>query len=149
MSLDKMLKDMVRDEVQRSTAPMLAAVSNLQAQSAVIARLTTALSASSPKPAQSSSGSALSAKSWPGRKSSTNNASRKASETTRLCAVSGCRRSSRSKGYCPAHYQKYRMLIQTERLPSDWVENALPGSVKNLVLPRGRAGAKALAETKS
>jgi hypothetical protein len=40
------------------------------------------------------------------------------------------------------------MLSKTDRLPSDWVEEAKPQSVKNLVLPRGRAGAKALAEAK-
>jgi hypothetical protein len=40
------------------------------------------------------------------------------------------------------------MLKETGRLPSDWVEDAEPQSVKNITLPRGRAGAKALAEAK-
>jgi hypothetical protein len=62
--------------------------------------------------------------------------------------VKGCGRKQRSKGYCAAHYQKFRMLERTGRLPSDWVPNAEPNSVKNIKLPRGRAGAKALAELK-
>jgi hypothetical protein len=66
----------------------------------------------------------------------------------RACALQGCGRPARSKGYCAAHYQKYRMLDRTGRLPADWVADAAPGSVKNLKLPRGRAGAKALAEAR-
>ena len=54
----------------------------------------------------------------------------------------------RSKGYCAAHYQKFRMLSRTHRLPADWTEHASPGSVRDVVLPRGRAGAKALAEAR-
>ncbi len=72
-----------------------------------------------------------------------------ASGDERLCAVIGCDRPARSKGYCAAHYQKYRMLKQTDRLPKDWVEDAQPQSVKNIILPRGRAGAKALADSRS
>src|SRR5439155_128379 len=53
----------------------------------------------------------------------------------RGCAVIGCHRPARSKGYCAAHYQKYRMLTRTKRLPSDWIQHAQPGSVKDLVLP--------------
>ena len=66
----------------------------------------------------------------------------------RACAVQGCGRPARSKGYCAAHYQKFRMLDRTGRLPSDWVADAPPNSVTNIKLPRGRAGAKALAELK-
>ncbi len=40
------------------------------------------------------------------------------------------------------------MLKETNRLPEGWVEDAAPQSVENIVLPRGRAGAKALAEAK-
>jgi len=72
-----------------------------------------------------------------------------ASGDERLCAVIDCDRPARSKGYCAAHYQKYRMLKQTDRLPKDWVEDAQPQSVKNIILPRGRAGAKALADSRS
>ena len=57
------------------------------------------------------------------------------------CAILGCPRPSRSKGYCSAHYQKRRNLQKTKRLPSDWKEDAAPGTVKDLVLPRGRRAA--------
>ncbi len=40
------------------------------------------------------------------------------------------------------------MLKKTERLPRDWVADAAPGTVTNVALPRGRSGAKALAEGK-
>jgi hypothetical protein len=59
------------------------------------------------------------------------------------CAIIGCHRPARSKGYCAAHYQKFRNLSKTHRLPSDWTDPASPQSVKDLVLPRGRAAHKA------
>ena len=62
--------------------------------------------------------------------------------------MKGCGKKMRSKGYCAAHYQKFRMLERTNRLPSDWVADAAPNWVKNVKLPRGRAGAKALAEAR-
>lgn len=75
-------------------------------------------------------------------------AGRRGKNTGRACAVIGCKRPVRSKGYCAAHYQKQRMLERTNRLPSDWKDDAPPHSVKDIVLPRGRAGAKALAEAR-
>jgi hypothetical protein len=70
-------------------------------------------------------------------------------EGDRLCALEGCGKPARSKGYCAAHYQKYRMLQKTGRLPADWVEYAPEGSVKNIALPRGRAGAAALKKART
>jgi len=70
------------------------------------------------------------------------------------CAVIGCKKPQRSRGFCAADYQKYRMLKRTNRLPADWKavgENAHGSvglAVKNVVLPRGRAGAQALAAAK-
>ncbi|MFL5344247.1 MAG: cell wall protein [Hyalangium sp.] len=58
------------------------------------------------------------------------------------CAVSGCRRPARSKGYCSAHYQKLRLLIRTNRRPADWVDDAPPQSARDMKLPRGRAAAR-------
>jgi hypothetical protein len=58
------------------------------------------------------------------------------------CAVIGCKRPSRSKGYCSAHYQKLRLLIRTNRRPKDWVDDAAPQSARDLKLPRGRAAAR-------
>jgi len=141
MSVDKLLRDMVRDEVERALAPMAAVIAELQAQGAIVARLAGAF------------GGAV--KRGPGRppkllvagKRGGGKPGRKPAES-RLCALQGCKRPARSKGYCSAHYQKFRMLAKTGRLPSDWVEDAPPGSVKNVVLPRGRAGARALAEAR-
>jgi len=62
----------------------------------------------------------------------------------RGCAIKGCKNASRTKGYCAAHYQKLRMLIRTNRRPSAWTDYAPPNSVADIVLPRGRAAAKAL-----
>jgi hypothetical protein len=62
----------------------------------------------------------------------------KSSSTKRECAVIGCGKRTLSRGYCAAHYQKFRMLDRTGRRPSDWVPDAAPASVQNIVLPRGR-----------
>ncbi len=65
----------------------------------------------------------------------------------RRCAVIGCKRPARSKGYCSAHYQKLRLLVKTDRRPKAWKDDAEPQSVPEVVLPRGRAASKALAES--
>ncbi|MGA9525700.1 MAG: cell wall protein [Myxococcaceae bacterium] len=70
-------------------------------------------------------------------------------ENGRPCAVIGCPRSARTKGYCSAHYQKLRMLTRTNRRPPEWVDFAPPKSVKDVVLPRGRAASKALKASKA
>ncbi|WP_420715024.1 cell wall protein [Corallococcus sp. bb12-1] len=65
----------------------------------------------------------------------------------RACAIIDCGKPSRTKGYCAAHYQKLRSLEKTKRRPDAWADNAGPNSVKDVVLPRGRAASKALAES--
>jgi|GEM_PF-1473999 len=67
-------------------------------------------------------------------------------EGARACAVIGCDRPSRSKGYCSAHYQKLRLLMRTNRRPAEWKDDAPPQSVEDVTLPRGRAASKALRE---
>jgi histone H1/5 len=69
-----------------------------------------------------------------------------ASAAGRPCAVIGCRRPARSKGYCSAHYQKLRLLVKSGRRPASWVDDAAPRSVPEIVLPRGRAAVKAREE---
>ncbi|WP_244219703.1 vegetative protein [Corallococcus interemptor] len=69
-----------------------------------------------------------------------------AAEDNQACAVIGCKRQSRSKGYCSAHYQKLRLLIRTGRRPEAWVDGAKSQSVPDVTLPRGRAGSQALKE---
>ncbi len=61
------------------------------------------------------------------------------------CAIIGCPSPHRSMGYCSSHYQKFRILARRGQLPPAWKEHAAPGSVSDFALPRGRAGAKALA----
>jgi hypothetical protein len=61
---------------------------------------------------------------------------------SRACAIIGCRRPSRTKGYCAAHYQKLRMLVRTNRRPAEWKDGAEPHTVPDLILPRGRAASK-------
>ncbi|MCP3104158.1 cell wall protein, partial [Myxococcus sp. K15C18031901] len=68
-----------------------------------------------------------------------------AADGARVCAIIGCGKPSRTKGYCAAHYQKLRMLEKTNRRPSAWVDYAPPDSVEDIKLPRGRAASKALA----
>lgn len=141
MSLDKYLRDVVREELERVVAPLKAAIAEAQGHGAIIARLAAVL------------GQPI--KRGPGRpaKLAAGGGGKKGKKGTtaggkRACALIGCGRPTRSKGYCAAHYQKYRNLAKTGRLPSDWVEDASPNSVKDVTLPRGRAGAKALAEAR-
>ena len=143
MSVDKVLRDMVADEVARALGPVNAALAELQGNNAVIARLAAALGQPIKRgPGRPPKNAFAAVKASRGAKRG-----RKAGEQ-RDCAVIDCGRPARSKGYCAAHYQKYRMLNRTGRLPSDWVADAKPNSVKNLMLPRGRAGSKALAAAK-
>lgn len=141
-SVDQLLRSMVQAEVERAIGPLAAA---LQQQGEVLGRFAAAFGAplkrGPGRPRKVTFGAVAAPKAARAVKVSSS-----AGKT--LCAVIGCKRPARAKGYCAAHYQKYRMLSKTNRLPSDWVEEASPQSVKNLVLPRGRAGAKALAEAK-
>jgi histone H1/5 len=68
-------------------------------------------------------------------------------EGERPCAIIGCKRPARSKGYCSAHYQKLRLLVKTNRRPEKWADDAAPQSVPDVVLPRGRAAAQAREES--
>lgn len=137
-SFDKLFRDLVAQEVNAQLAPIL---TQLRAQSEVIGRLGSAFGAP--------------ARRGPGRPPKAGGAVKagratkvKAAGGQRGCAVIGCARPARAKGYCAAHYQKYRNLEKTGRLPADWVADAAPQSANDVVLPRGRAGAKALAEAK-
>lgn len=141
MSFDKAVRDMVADEVARALGPVHAALAELQANGAIIARLAGALGQPT--------------KRGPGRPPQSGFAAtpvRSAAKRGRKpgaahdCAVIDCGKPALSKGYCNNHYQKLRMLTRTDRLPADWVADAPPNSVVNIALPRGRAGGKALAE---
>jgi hypothetical protein len=137
MSVDKMLRDMVAEEVARAIGP-------LSAQLAFVERFAAAmgqpLKRGPGRPPKSAGAVVVAAKR--GRPVGSGRGGR-------ACAIKGCGKKMRSKGYCAAHYQKFRMLEKTNRLPADWVADAAPNSVKNISLPRGRAGAKALAAAKA
>jgi hypothetical protein len=146
-SVDELLRTMVQAEVERAIGPLATA---LQQQGEVLGRFASAFGA----PARRGPGRPPKAVSYAtkvtGRRGrpAAGAVKMRTKGGTVLCAVIGCKRPARAKGYCAAHYQKFRMLRDTGRLPSDWVEDARPQSVKNIVLPRGRAGAKLLAEAK-
>jgi len=153
MSFDKILRDMIREEIQAVVRPLADAVDQLREQGSVASQLSSLLGGGGAakrgpgRPRKNTFAPLLAtASTRPGRKASKESPTRGSND--RGCAIIGCKRPARSKGYCAAHYQKYRMLTRTRRLPSDWVEHASPGSVRDMVLPRGRAGAKALAEAK-
>jgi hypothetical protein len=142
MSVDKVIRELVRDEVHSAVAPLVDAIQRLQANGDVVARLSAAFGGGG--------GGFRTAKALlaGGRVGKGRRTRGPRGSNDRGCALQGCKRPARSKGYCAAHYQKYRMLSRTHRLPADWTEHAAPGSVRDVVLPRGRAGAKALAEAR-
>jgi len=139
MSVDKMLRDMVADEVAQALRPVHAALAELQRNSALIGRLSAALGQPIKRGPGRPPKSAILA--TPARRTGL-------APSKHACAIMGCGRPSLSKGYCGAHYQKFRMLDRRGRLPKNWVADAAPGTVKNIALPRGRAGSKALAARK-
>lgn len=135
---------MIRDEVQAAIGPLAAAIAQIQSQGNVLSQLQAALGGGRRGPGRPPNPfkvSKLQLKAGGRRRTRAQNG-----QNDRGCALIGCKRPARSKGYCAAHYQKYRSLARTGRLPSDWKDFAPPASVKDVVLPRGRAGAKALAE---
>ncbi len=150
MSFDKILRDMIREEISAVIGPLADAVAQLREQGSVASQLSSLLGGGVKRgpgrPRKNADFAPLllgtGAKRGPGRPPK---ATQTRESNDRGCAIIGCKRPARSKGYCAAHYQKYRMLTRTKRLPSDWVEHASAGTVRDMVLPRGRAGAKALA----
>lgn len=148
MSVDKAIRDMVRDEVEAAIAPLAQMVAQIQSQGGVLAQLSAVLGGGVKRgpgrPPNPFKLGKLAAKNPSGKRRTraTNG------QNDRGCALIGCRRPARSKGYCAAHYQKYRSLDRTGRLPTEWKDFAPPNSVKDVILPRGRAGAKALADSK-
>lgn len=149
MSVDRAIRDMIRDEVEAAMAPLAQAVAQIQSQGGVLAQLTAVLGGQKrgpgrpPNPFKLGRSTVRVGGGGGRRRTRASNG-----QNDRGCALIGCKRPSRSKGYCAAHYQKYRSLERTGRLPSDWKDFAPPSSVKDVILPRGRAGAKALAEAK-
>ncbi|HEX5751276.1 MAG TPA: cell wall protein [Archangium sp.] len=171
MSVDKAFREMVRNEIEAQIKPLRDLVSRLEAGTADLDRLRTVAEQLAPLAGAvgplfgvsgGSRGGAAPARRGPGRParaasvpapaaSGGKKRGRKpaAEGGARECAIKGCGKPSRTKGYCAAHYQKLRMLEKTNRRPNNWVDYAEPNSVEDIKLPRGRAAAKALAEAKN
>jgi hypothetical protein len=148
MSVDKAIRDMIRDEVESAVAPLTHAISQIQNQGGVLAQLQALLGGRKRGPGRPPNPFKGVKVGRPAGRRRGGGGDRTNGQNDRACALIGCKRPARSKGYCAAHYQKYRALQRTGRLPADWKDFAAPSSVKDIVLPRGRAGAKALAESK-
>jgi hypothetical protein len=170
MSVDKAFREMVRNEIETQLKPLRDLVSRLEAGTADLDRLRNVAEQLAPLasavgplfgvagggggggraapagrrgPGRPARAAAPAAAATGGKKRGRKPA---AEGGARDCAIIGCGKPSRTKGYCAAHYQKLRMLEKTNRRPSAWVDYAEPNSVEDIKLPRGRAAAKALAE---
>jgi histone H1/5 len=164
MSIEKPLREMVQAELRGRLAPMHKAVARMSENLDVLEELEEIIHRLAPLATRMQSmqlalpvlelagaarGRSPAAESPvpPARRGRPPAAARGAEEASgRRCAVIGCKRPSRSKGYCSAHYQKLRLLVKSGRRPDSWEDDAKPQSVQEVVLPRGRAASKALAE---
>jgi hypothetical protein len=169
MSVDKAFREMVRNEIESQTKPLRDLVSRLEASMGDLSELRNVVSQLTPLAnmlgggsggggggGTSGRGGRRGGGRGPGRPAAAPAAStggkrrgrKPAADTAgaRDCAIIGCGKPSRTKGYCAAHYQKLRMLEKTNRRPGNWKDYAEPNSVEDIKLPRGRAAAKALAE---
>src|SRR5437762_2434706 len=111
MSVDKAIRDMIRDEVEAAISPLAHAVAQMQSQGGVLAQLSAVLGGQRRGPGRPPNPfklgrPALRLGAGGGRRRTRG----KNGQNDRLCALMGCRNPSRSKGYCAAHYQKYRSL---------------------------------------
>lgn len=152
VSLDQALRDVVRREVDGQVETLQRAVQQASSEVSALRQLVERLAPL----AQLMGGVAVPVRRGPGRppkvaalpspgpgKRRGRRSLNGVRAADRACAVMGCKRPSRTKGYCAAHYQKLRLLDRTKRRPSEWVEYASANSVPDIVLPRGRAAVKA------
>jgi hypothetical protein len=175
MSLDKAFRDMIRAEVEAQLRPLQQAVRELQSGMGDVEQMRVAAEALIPL-ANVFSGGQLGqgggrrggsaarrvpagggrgrgkragAAAEAGEGSGGRKGGGRAKASEQECAIKGCGRPSRTKGYCAAHYQKLRMLDRRGQRPSAWADHASPNSVEDVKLPRGRAASKALKEARS
>ncbi len=160
MSVDKAFREMIRNEIEALLKPVRASIARLEEGtqdldtlrnvaerlSPMAAAMAPLFGAQAPKQVAKRAGGrppkTTAAPAAGGKK----RGRKPAGGGARVCAIIGCGSPSRTKGYCAAHYQKLRMLTKTNRRPAAWVDYAEPNTVEDIVLPRGRAAAKALAE---
>src|SRR4051812_31619861 len=117
VSLDQAFRDVVRHEVSTQLAPLQRMVNQLQTTSAEVNTLRSLTQRLAPL-ASLIGGGALPIRRGPGRppkalvalqgrrRGRRGGSSNGVRAADRLCAVMGCKRPSRTKGYCAAHYQK-------------------------------------------
>jgi hypothetical protein len=134
MSVENAFRSLIRDEIESQLRPLQDAVNRLDAFATQLAPLTSFLGGAAP------AGPASPVRRGPGRPPK--NALAAPAPGTG-CGIAGCERPPRSKGYCAAHYQKLRTLSLRNQRPAGWVDFPAPGTVEDVVLPRGRAAAKA------
>ncbi|MFZ5471498.1 MAG: cell wall protein [Myxococcota bacterium] len=149
MSVDKAFREMIRQEIESQLRPLQNAVSRLQDDAFELGSLRVLAERLAPL-GTLLGGAPVRRRGRPPGRVVKNGVRRRGprGSNERPCALVGCKNQARSKGYCAAHYQKFRNLSLTRRLPSDWKEHAPPNSVTDVVLPRGRAAAKLLAGRK-
>lgn len=156
MSLDRALRELIRDEIRAELEPLKAQLGRLETTLAELSSVRELASRLSPLflsappavlPLKGKTTAAPSSRRLEGHPRRTQPAAVPGSgpargrprAPTRPCAIVGCEHPSRTKGYCATHYQKRRLLTRTERLPEAWKDDAAPQSVPDVVLPRGRA----------
>jgi histone H1/5 len=159
MSIEKPLREMVQKELQGRLSPLLKAIARMNERLDTLDEVKDLLFGLEPmaarlmereRAARAGGSQAEAAESEeapvPPPRAARGRPPAAASTSGRPCAVIGCRRPARSKGYCSAHYQKLRLLVKSGRRPPSWVDDAQPRSVPEIVLPRGRAAVKARQE---
>lgn len=144
-SVEDAFRAMIRNEIESQLGPLQDTVARLNDFAARLAPLTSFLGGAAPRgPAAATAGAKKGRRGRPPRSQSASAAGGEAG-----CGIKGCMRPPRSKGYCAAHYQKLRTLSLRGERPAGWVDFPAPGSVDDVVLPRGRAAAKAKAAPNS
>jgi hypothetical protein len=146
MSVDQAFRKMIRREIEVQLRPLQTAVSELQSNAVHLQAFRQIVDTLSPIFGVTQS---IPSNRAPYANGTMNGVhprkrGRRALNSNRECAVQGCGNQSRSKGYCAVHYQKLRNLTRTKRRPTDWKDFASPNTVRDIVLPRGRAAAKLL-----
>ncbi len=145
MSVEEAFRTLIRNEIESQLRPLQDAVNQLNDFAARLAPLTSVFGGgvSAPRGAVSNQG-ATARKGRRGRPPKSASAQTSAGGEAG-CGIKACPRPSRSKGYCAAHYQKLRTLSLRGQRPADWIDFPQPHTVEDVVLPRGRAAAKAKA----
>lgn len=148
ISVEAAFRSMIRTEIESQLSPLRNAIDELQSRAGDLSDLAHQLSpltqllapfaGEAPARVRDTSGRAGTGT---GRRRSRPPGSGTAN--ARACAIRGCGRASRTKGYCSAHYQKLRLLDRTGRRPAAWKDFADAQSVEDVVLPRGRAAHRA------